>query len=41
MGNYRRDGRGRRGRNMDDGFSGIKMKIPSFQGKFDLEPYLE
>ena len=41
MGSYRRDGRGRRVRNIDDGFSGIKMKIPSFQGKSNLEAYLE
>ena len=30
VGSYRRDGRGRRARNIDDGFSGMKMKIPSF-----------
>ena len=33
MGSYRRDGRERRTRNRDDGLSGIKMKILSFQGK--------
>ncbi|KAH9792603.1 hypothetical protein KPL71_004191 [Citrus sinensis] len=38
---YRRDGQGRRARNRDDGLSGIKMKIPSFQGKSDPEAYLE
>ena len=37
MGSYRRDGRGRRARNRKDGLSGIKMKIPSFQGKSDPE----
>ena len=41
MGSCRTDGRGRRARNRDDGLSGIKMKIPSFQGKFDSEAYLE
>ena len=41
MGSYRRDGRGRRARNKDDGLSGIMMKIPSFQRKSDLEAYLE
>ena len=41
MGSYRRDGQGRRAMNRDDGMSGIKMKIPSFQGKSDLEVYLE
>ncbi|KAH9792509.1 hypothetical protein KPL71_004153 [Citrus sinensis] len=41
MGSYRRDGQGRRARNRDDGLRGIKMKIPSFQGKSDLEAYLE
>ncbi|KAH9668448.1 hypothetical protein KPL70_021421 [Citrus sinensis] len=32
VGSYRRDGRERRARNRDDGLSGIKMKILSFQG---------
>ena len=32
---------GRRARSRDDGLSGIKMKIPSFQGKSDPEAYLE
>ena len=41
VGSYRRDGQGRRARNRDDGLSGIKMKIPSFQGKSDPEAYLE
>ena len=41
MGSYKRVGRGRRARNRDDGLSGIKMKIPSFQGKSDPEAYLE
>ncbi|KAH9724668.1 Endonuclease [Citrus sinensis] len=41
IGSYRRDRQGRRARNIDDGLSGIKMKIPSFQGKSDLEAYLE
>ena len=41
MDSYRRDGRGRRARNRDDGLRGIKMKIPSFQGKSDPEAYLE
>ena len=41
VGSYRRDGRGRRVMNRDDGMSGIKMKIPSFQGKSDPEAYLE
>ena len=41
MGIYRRDGRGRRARNRDDGLRGKKMKIPSFQGKSDPEAYLE
>ncbi|KAH9697902.1 Endonuclease [Citrus sinensis] len=41
VGSYRRDGQGRRARNRDDELSGIKMKIPSFQGKSDLEAYLE
>ena len=33
MGSYRKDERGKRARNIDDGLSGIKMKIPSFQGQ--------
>ncbi|KAH9649369.1 hypothetical protein KPL70_025952 [Citrus sinensis] len=41
MGSYRRDRQGRRARNREDGLSGIKMKIPSFQGKSDPEAYLE
>ena len=41
MGSYRRDGGGRRFRNRDDELCGIKIKIPSFQGKSDLEAYLE
>ena len=41
VGSYRRDERGRRGRNKDDGLSGIKIKIPSFQGKSDLKAYLK
>ncbi|KAH9658281.1 Endonuclease [Citrus sinensis] len=41
VGSYRRDRQGRRDRNRDDELSGIKMKIPSFQGKSDLEAYLE
>lgn len=41
VGSYRRDGRGRRARNQDDDSSGIKMKIPSFRGKSNLEAYLE
>ena len=38
---YRRDGRGSRARNKDDGLSGIKMKITSFPGKSDPKVYLE
>ena len=38
---YRRDGRGRRPKNKDDGLSGIKMTIPYFHGTFDLKAYLE
>ncbi|KAH9649300.1 hypothetical protein KPL70_025934 [Citrus sinensis] len=41
MGGYKRDRQGRRARNIDDGLSGIKMKIPSFQGKSDPKAYLE
>ena len=41
MGSYRRDEQGRRDRNKDDGLSGIKIRIPSFQGKTDPEAYLE
>ena len=41
VGSYKRVGRGRRARNRDDGLSGIKMKILSFQGKSDQEAYLE
>ena len=41
MGSYRRDGRGKRARNKDDGLSGITMKISSFKGKFNPEAYLE
>ena len=41
MGSFRRDGRGRRARIKDDGLSGMKMKIPSFQGKSDLKVYPE
>jgi hypothetical protein len=42
VGSRRRNGRGRRDRNQgDDSFSGIKMKVPSFQGKSDPEAYLE
>ena len=41
VGSYRRDGWGRRARNKDDGLSGTKIKIPSFQGKSDPEVYLE
>ena len=41
-GSCRRNGRGRRDRNRgDDSFCGIKMKVPSFQGKSDPEAYLE
>ncbi|XP_057501092.1 uncharacterized protein LOC130785067 isoform X6 [Actinidia eriantha] len=42
VGSRRRNGRDRRERNQgDDSFSGIKMKVPSFQGKSDPEVYLE
>jgi hypothetical protein len=42
VGSRRRNGRGRRDRNQgDDSFSGIKMKVSSFQGKSDHEAYLE
>jgi hypothetical protein len=42
VGSRRRNGQGRRDRNQgDDSFSGIKMKVPSFQGKSDPEAYLE
>ncbi|KAH9658215.1 hypothetical protein KPL70_023405 [Citrus sinensis] len=41
VGSYRRNGQGGRVRNRDDGLSGIKMKIPSFESKFDPEAYLE
>jgi hypothetical protein len=42
VGSRRRNGRGRRDRNQgDDSFSGIKMKVSSFQGKSDPEAYLE
>ena len=42
VGSRRRNGRGRRDRNRgDDSFSGIEMKVPSFQGKSDPEAYLE
>ena len=41
VGSYRRNGRGRRVRNRDNGLSGIMIKIPSFQRKSDLEAYLE
>ena len=34
MGSYKRDGQGRRARNRDDGLSGIKIKIPLFQGNY-------
>lgn len=34
-------GNHRRARHRDDGVSGIKMKISSFQGKSDPEAYLE
>ena len=42
VGSHRRFGRDRGVRNRgNDGMSGIKMKIPSFQGKSDPEAYLE
>ena len=41
VGRYKRDGWGRRAGNKDDDLSVIKIKISSFQGKFDLEAYLE
>ena len=41
VGSYRRDGRGRRAKKRDDGLSGIKMKIPSFQGKSNPKAYLQ
>ncbi|KAH9780480.1 hypothetical protein KPL71_008094 [Citrus sinensis] len=41
VGSYRRDEQGRREKNRDDGLSGIKMKIPFFQGKSNPEAYLE
>jgi hypothetical protein len=42
MGSHRRNGRGRRDRNRgNDSFSGIKMKVPSFQGTTDPEAYLQ
>ena len=41
VGSYRRDRWGRRVRNRDDDLSGIKMNIPSFQGKSNSEAYLE
>jgi len=40
--NRRPGGRFREARNREDNnLGGIKMKIPSFQGRFDLEAYLE
>ena len=42
VGSHRRNGRGWRLRNReDDSFSGLKMKVSSFQGKSDPEAYLE
>ncbi|XP_057487761.1 uncharacterized protein LOC130773830 [Actinidia eriantha] len=42
VGSRRRNGRDRRDSNQgDDSFSGIKMKVPSFQGKSDPEAFLE
>jgi hypothetical protein len=42
VGSHRRNGQGKRDRNQgDDSCSGIKMKVPSFHGKFDPEAYLE
>ncbi|KAH9697996.1 hypothetical protein KPL71_023832 [Citrus sinensis] len=41
VGSYKRDGLGRRARIRDDGLSGVKMKIPSFQQKSDPEAYLD
>ena len=41
VGSYMRDRRGKRIRNRDDDLSDKKMNIPSFQGKFDSEAYLE
>ncbi|XP_057477465.1 uncharacterized protein LOC130765136 [Actinidia eriantha] len=42
VGSRRRIGRDRRDSNQgDDSFSGIKMKVPSFQGKSDPEAFLE
>ena len=41
VGCYRRDGRGRRHRNMDEGLSGIKMKISFFLGKSNPKACLE
>ena len=41
VGSYRRNERGRRARNKDNGLSGIKMKIPSFQEKSNPKMYLK
>ena len=41
VGSYRTDRQDRRVRNRNDGLSGINVKIPSFQGKSNLEAYLE
>ena len=42
MGSRRRNGQGRRDKNRgDDSFSGVKMKVLSFQGKSDPKAYLE
>ena len=41
VGSYKRDGRGRRVRNKDDSLNDIKLNIPSFQSRSNLETYLE
>lgn len=42
VGSHRRNGCVRRDQNRgDDNLSGIKMKVPSFQGKSDPKAYLE